>query len=245
MFCFCLDELGIYMTNNKRKIDLKWWINKYNESEKYMKLKRINGTHVLMVSTSQHPLVEDLYGKRTLVGSEFKDRLDKLYYVSMMCENQLYEFYIPASIHKDNNQIADDISTSAAAKQYLMYLGLNESIIHGDDLNLKYKGEDGVYNSADESFTATQYFKDNKKFTDIVVICSSDQQLRWELHSIANGVFPIFYEVQTFESKQRIKRGRGSILDPTIYYTLFYDPLFNGADSLLRKLTREIRKPLI
>lgn len=249
--CFGLDELGNYILNTERKIDPGWWINKYNDAEKYMKMRRTNengskiqnGSYILMVSTSQHPLIKDIYGKRTLVGHEFKERLDKIYQISKMCKDQLYEFYIPASIHKDDNGIVDDISTSSAAENYLIFLGINPDVIHGDDLNLKYKGDDGVYNSADESFVATQYFKDNEKFKDIIVACSPDQQLRWELHSVANGVLPTFYEVQTIESKQRTKHGRGGVLDPTLFYTLFYDPLFNDSDSLLRKISREIRKP--
>jgi len=73
----------------------------------------------------------------------------------------------------------------------------------------------------------------------MTVVCSPGQTNRWRLNAIANGVDPAFVEVDEKHSHQ----GRGNSNDPTVQYTLYYDPTWQDADSFLGKLTREQRKP--
>ncbi len=236
IYGMAISDLENFIAYNKPCVNNEWWEDKYSNAKNYMSLRHRGGDSILIISTSQHPLINGIF-----VGKEFTERLNSAYIFSRMCQNESMEFYVPASIHKDMG-ISDKISTSHAAKNYLISKGINPYIIHGDDLNLKYKGNDGVYNSADEAYVTAQYFHDNKKFKEIFVFCSPDQRFRWGLHSVANGVLPKFTEVSTPESISRTKNGRGGFGDLTIYYTLLYDPTWQK-DSFLGNLSRKIRRP--
>lgn len=209
----------------------------YNSAKEYMQMRRKMMGKILIVSTSQHPLING-----TIVGNEFKARLDTAIKLSTFCPGNDFEFYIPASRHMDKGVI-DSISTSRAAKNYLLLQGIPEEIIHGEDLNTKFKGDKGVYNSADEAYVAAMYFRSNFEFSDFLVACSPDQLMRWELHSVANGVLPMFFTVPTKESQRRKDAGRGGYGDNTLLYTLLHDPDWRNEESFLGKLSREIRKP--
>lgn len=61
-----------------------------------------------------------------------------------------------------------------------MEKGIPEENIFGEDMNYKYKGNLGVYNSADECYVASEIYK-NGRYADLYSICSPNQMLRKQL----------------------------------------------------------------
>ena len=101
------------------------------------------------------------------------------------------EIYVPGSTHVFKGH-ADKISLSKAGINFLSQLGIPLEALHGDDLNIKYKGMDGVYNSADECFVAASYFKDNN-FGRLYSVLSPVQLFRKTFHYMEYGVLPQNY----------------------------------------------------
>jgi len=169
------------------------WINKQEAAKKFMLSRTSNKT--LIEVAAQHPLVDGLYPNE-----EFAKRLDKaieLYNIELQ-NNREIEIYVPGSLHMYNG-VADKISLSEAGKNYLIKKGISKEIIRGTDINNKYKGNFGCYNSADECYVAAQYFKDND-FGKLISVCSPAQMYRKTLFYIQFGVYPMNYSVPTENS---------------------------------------------
>ncbi len=98
----------------------------------------------LIEVAAQHPLN---HGEPDL---EFKERLDFSLelYNKLRKDNRRVKIYIPGSIHSVNG-IQDQYSLSFAGVKYLTKFGVPIEHLLGDEYNQKYKGENGVYNSAD------------------------------------------------------------------------------------------------
>ena len=134
--------------------------------------------------------------------------------------------------------IVDNCSLSQAGKEYLVSIGVDEESIMGNEMNIKYKGEEGVYNSADECFVATQIYNEYS-FCHLHTICSQNQALRKQLFYIAFGVVPFVYTVPSnvlahdfiFELFEAV---------PNIIY---YDHTWQDKDSSNGNRTRNERKP--
>ncbi|MBR3418872.1 MAG: hypothetical protein IKG82_09320 [Oscillospiraceae bacterium] len=187
----------------------------------------------LIEVAANHPLVD---GQPS---SEFKSRLDyaSLLYKRLTEQGKTVKIYVPGSLHMSDG-IVDNCSLSQAGKEYLVSIGVDEESIMGNEMNIKYKGEEGVYNSADECFVATQIYNEYS-FCHLHTICSQNQALRKQLFYIAFGVVPFVYTVPSnvlahdfiFELFEAV---------PNIIY---YDHTWQDKDSSNGNRTRNERRP--
>lgn len=77
---------------------------------------------------------------------------------------------------------------------YLEEKGILETALLGDNMNIKYKGDAGVYNSSDECYVATRIFNDFE-FKELYSVCSPAQLMRKALSYIEFGCVPKMYSV--------------------------------------------------
>jgi hypothetical protein len=186
------------------------------------------------MAAAQHPLKDGRFPDE-----EFEARLRRAaelakHYRALGCE---VEIYVPGSRHMYHGT-PDMVSLATAGTKYLDHLNLGEGIsIHGADLNLRYKGDQGVYNSADECFVA-QYFKDGD-FSLLLVVSSDVQVLRQKLHLLWQGVEALVYAEPVV----------GAYHSPVtemffqIPHTRDTDPSWQETDSELYIKSREERRP--
>jgi hypothetical protein len=161
------------------------WRAKYLAARRFM-AARAGRERVLIEVAAQHPLTGGLRPNE-----EFRARLDRgseLFH-RYGGGDRFCEIYVPGSRHVFEGQ-ADRISLSEAGRTYLAEHGVPAGAIRGDDLNIKYKGDDGVYGSADECFVAASYYRDGE-FGTLVSVCSPAQMIRKTLHYIEFGVLPL------------------------------------------------------
>lgn len=165
------------------------WKELYNKAKENMKLKKGN-TGVLIEVAAQHPLINgekpnEEFEKRLILAIQiFKEKQKK---------GQDTYIYVPGSLHMDN-EISDKISLSEAGKRYLVANGIDENKVYADDMNNKYKGEAGVYNSTDECYVASKIFEE-LNFGELNCVCSSGQMMRKMLSYIRFGYVPYMHTV--------------------------------------------------
>jgi hypothetical protein len=164
-----------------------YWDSQLGVAKDFMML-RSHRKSALIEIAAQHPLID---GRKP--GAEFVARLDRgiQLYRSLQEGGMTVEIYVPGSRHVHNGR-ADEISLSDSGVAYLQAQGVPYQILHGEDLNITYKADAGVYGSADECYVAASYFKD-KGFGRFVSIASPAQVMRKALHYIAFGVLPLCY----------------------------------------------------
>lgn len=170
----------------------KYWAEKYRIAQENMKEQSEKYGAVLIEVASQHPL---LHGREP--NTEFRKRLDKAIelYREWTAQGVDVCIYVPGSRHKYEG-VADDISLSEAGCAYLRSEGIPENVLFGIERNARYKGEDGVYNSADECYVASRIFFDGA-FSKLVCVCSPNQIMRKTMFYIEFGCFPVCYGVTT------------------------------------------------
>jgi len=208
------------------------WRSKYELAHSFMKERAWNKRALIEIG-AQHPLLDGMYPNQ-----EFSARLDRgreLFY-QFEATGGYAEIYVPGSRHKFEGA-PDHISLSEAGRSYLMGKGMPSSMIHGDDLNLQYKGSQGVYGSADECFVAASYFKD-ANFGVLISVCSPAQMLRKTLHYIEFDVIPLNYTVPVADSFHDYIEE----LFEKIPRVLSVGPILQG-DSADARLLREERRP--
>ena len=178
--------------NDEKKIDdelYTTWQNLYQKAKENMQnTKGKSGT--LIEIAAQHPLVN---GEKP--NAEFEERLllaIKIYNEESLKSNQTY-LYVPGSIHM-NNGVSDKISLSEAGKTFLIEHGIPKDHIFGNEMNIQYKGDQGVYNSSDECYVASKIFE-SKKFEKLHCVCSSGQMMRKALSYIRFGYVPAMHTV--------------------------------------------------
>lgn len=189
---------------------------------------------MLIEIAAQHPLVNgdqpgDEFSARLNRGVELFDTFRRL--------APIVEVYVPGSLHMHGGS-PDSVSLSYAGTTYLEAAGIPRSALHGDDLNLTYKGDAGVYNSADECFVTASYFKD-QSFGHLVSVVSPAQLLRKTLHYAAFGVLPLSYTAPTEEMFH-------DYLDEIfekIPYVLLVDHDLQSPESTAAAALRADRKP--
>lgn len=145
---------------------------------------------LLIEVAAQHPLIDGVYPN-----PEFSARLNaaiKRYELERQ-NGEMVKLYVPGSRHMQDG-VADQISLSAAGCNYLETHGVDPTDLYGEDANLKYKGDDGVYNSSDECYVATSLFRD-LGFGRLASYCSPAQLMRKALSYIQFGVLPYMYSV--------------------------------------------------
>ena len=184
-----------YVNSNKENaLPEAFWDRQYKIATDNMKLAKNGEKRVLIEVASQHPLLKD--GSPCL---EFKKRLDKA--IEIYKENNSIgvptSIGVFGSIHKYNNEV-DHCSLSESGKNYLFSHGVDAKDIYAEETIIKYKGEDGVYNSLDESYVTSRVFFDNR-FTDLLAVVSPYQMYRKILVYISQGLIPECIPVYTDE----------------------------------------------
>lgn len=165
------------------------WKNLYAMALDNMRRRSAQQGHLIEVA-AQHPL---LHGEDP--NEEFESRLQFAIglYRRYIAENATVKIYVPGSLHMDKG-VVDKISLSEAGKRYLLRHGVREADIYADDMNTRYKGEKGVYNSTDECFVASRIFED-LGFGKLHCVCSSAQMMRKALSYIYFGYVPYMHTV--------------------------------------------------
>ncbi len=169
-----------------------YWLDKQQAARNTMDSRGEVFDAVLIEVAAQHPLF-----RRREPNTEFRQRLDKAIklYNELTAKGLDVSIYVPGSRHKYNG-IADDISLSEAGCRYLRDKGIPDTALIGDDANQRYKGEDGVYNSADECYVASRIFLEGD-YGKLVCICSPNQIMRKTMLYLEFGCLPTCYGVTT------------------------------------------------
>jgi hypothetical protein len=167
----------------------EFWTAQRDAARAFMATRLPLPTALLEIS-AQHPL---RFGATP--GNEFRARLDMGIYLFDELSHQgiAVQVYVPGSRHQ-HEDIEDFVSLSHAGCAYLRSKGLPEKILHGDDLNARYKGKQGVYGSADEAYVAASFFRD-AGLGRLVSVMSPAQVMRKSLYYLAFGVYPMSYAV--------------------------------------------------
>ena len=211
----------------------EFWKQKQKKAQEEARERRWRYKTVLIEVAAQHPL------KGEMPGIEFQKRLDfgiKLFN-QLKLENTQAQFYVPGSVHCYNG-IQDPVSLSYAGKNYLLEKGIPEDCVFGEEMNTQYKGEKGVYNSADECFVASQIFK-NGEYAYLYCVCSPNQMLRKQLFYLAFETVPRFYTVPCDDMAHDAIYELFEAIPDVIYN----DHTWQEENSFHAKRTREDRKP--
>ncbi|MGW3179037.1 hypothetical protein ACWDD9_07215 [Kitasatospora sp. NPDC001119] len=169
------------------------WRERLSTAQAFMRARR-HLPGVLIEVAAQHPLAD-----RAVPGEEFEARLRRGHelYRGYLEAGRPVEVYVPGSRHRHLG-VEDENSLSRAGGEFLEKLGVPAPVVRGDDLNERYKGEAGVYGSADECFVAASYFRDGG-FGTLVSVCSPAQMMRKTLHYLQFGVYPLTHTAPTAE----------------------------------------------
>lgn len=173
--------------------EYKHWSDKFDIAKNNMKLVK-DGSGILIEVAAQHPLVDGKYPNE-----EFSKRLllaIDLYH-KFRSSNEDVKFYVPGSLHQEGDA-HDTITLSAAGRNFLLEKDIPGTDIFSEDANQKYKGDDGVYNSSDECYVASQLFSD-LEFRQLHCVCSSAQMFRKMLSYIHFGYVPYMHTVSCDE----------------------------------------------
>ena len=232
-------DVSDFSFNLEKTNALKLWNDHEVEAEKNMNKHQIY-KDVLIEVASQHPLNSDgtpLY--------EFAKRLDYAYELYNKLQKKSTEdnitrnikIYVPGSLHLYDG-IPDKCSLSESGKNYLINKGIPENDILADDYNQKYKGDKGVYNSADECYVASQIFL-KERYGKIYAVCSPNQLARKQLFYISFGVMPYFYTVPSENMYHDIVEE----LIEKVPNVIYKDQDWQGEDSIYAQMSREERMP--
>lgn len=131
---------------------------------------------------------------------EFRARLDRTIelYHGLCQENEVVHIYVPGSLHKENG-ISDQCTLSTAGRRYLIERGIPDEAILGDRENERYKGNEGVLNSADECFVASRIFFDGQ-YRELHCVCSPIQVTRKWFYYLEFGLVPLIHSVPIVDS---------------------------------------------
>lgn len=213
----------------------QYWTDKYAIAKDNMADRAEVYDGILIEVAAQHPLF-----RKSEPNAEFKQRLDKAVelYNSFKAKDVPVSIYLPGSRHKYKG-IADNISLSQAAVNYLLSQGIPKDALLGDEYNLLYKGDDGVYNSADECYVASKIFFDGE-YAKLICVCSPNQIMRKNMFYIEFGCLPICYGV-TVENMYH-SNVVNEIFD-SLNTVLYFDHSWQDSESELYKYFRNERKP--
>ena len=213
----------------------QYWKNKLAIAKDNMADRAEIYDGVLIEVAAQHPLF-----RKSEPNAEFKQRLDKAIEIYKLFKEKdiPVSIYLPGSRHKYKG-IADNISLSQAAVNYLLSQGIPNDVLLGDDYNLRYKGDDGVYNSADECYVASNIFFDGE-YAKLISICSPNQIMRKNMFYIEFGCLPICYGVTT---ENMYHANIVNEIFDSLNTVLYFDHSWQDSESELYKYFRNERKP--
>ena len=174
-----------------------------DEADVYWKSKSEAGVHdstskkVLIEIAAIHPLIDGKPGKEF---SEHLEQAIELYHMEVKKGNTPI-MYIPGSLHyvinkETGSAEVDSQPLSEAGKEFLIDHGIPEGAIRANVVNLDIKGEDGVYNSGDECYVATQIAK-AEGCRRIISVVSPVQLYRKALFYQEFGYTPELYATGT------------------------------------------------
>ncbi len=215
----------------------EYWKQKFLSAMQFMSERRDEYAEGFLIEVAaQHPLRGEKPNR------EFEERLKyavQLYKKLMATDNEerVVKIYVPGSRHKFNGKV-DPISLSAAGKAYLISKGIPAEDIYGEEANDRYKGEDGVYNSADECYVASELFKSGD-FGCLYCICSPVQVMRKTLFYYEFGVLPQCISVPT----QKMYHSAIDELFDSIPNVLYLDHDWQDKKNEAFIKSRENRKP--
>ena len=191
----------------------QYWRGLQAKAKNNMLFHHTTGSGALIEVAANHPLREGRYPSE-----EFSSRLDYAVslYRHLFENNARVKIYVPGSRHRFNDH-TDTVSLSKAGKEYLLKQGIPPSDILGEEENDHYKGESGVYNSADECFVASKIYLD-QDFQKLYCVCSPNQMPRKKLFYMAFGVTPDFYTVPSDNSAHDDVYELLEALPDVIYY---------------------------
>ena len=166
-----------------------YWESRYRCAKENMDA-HLTGERLLIETAAQHPLKNGM-----LPGTEFEARLKRTLeiYRHETALGHKVTVYVPGSLHQYHG-VADAVSLSRAGVDYLMQNGIPEADLMGEEANLRYKGGDGVYNSADECYVTSRIFLDGD-FGRLLCVCSPHQLIRKKLYYTEFGVLADFVTV--------------------------------------------------
>lgn len=194
------------------------------------------GKGILIEAAAKHPLVMGRFPD-----AEFSERLNyaaELYHRFRTNEKDLpVMIYVPGSRHRSGT-MSDCVSLSAAGREYLLEKGIPSEDVLGDEENRRYKGDDGVYNSADECFVASGLYNE-RFFKKLCCVCSPGQAARKQLFYLAFGVIPEIYTVPCDDSAHDFVYELLEAVPDVIYR----DHTWQDKDSPNRIRTRNDRIP--
>lgn len=167
------------------------WRELYAAAEKNT-MDRLGNQGVLIEVAAQHPLMED---GRPNEEFEKRLRLGKDIYDKERAKGIPVKIYVPGSLHQDNG-VVDEISLSSAGVAFLTELGVAKEDLYGENANMQFKGNQGVYNSSDECYVAVKLFE-SLNYGRLHCVCSSAQMMRKALSYIQFGILPYFHTVTT------------------------------------------------
>lgn len=164
-----------------------YWAEKYKHA---LQTQVADPKRVLIQISAQHPLVNG-----DTPNEEFCSRLNAgiALYHELKEHGKQVKFYIPGSTHAENGQL-DALPLSEAGKNYLLAQNIPATDIYANDMNIKYKGNDGVYNSADECYVCAKIYID-EGFEELHCFCSPLQVLKNQLFFIENGILAKIYSI--------------------------------------------------
>lgn len=215
-----------------------YWRDLYEHAKSNM--LSYDGESDLIEVAAQHPLLSS--GKPA---KEFAARLDKAAEVYRKLEEQGQHavIYVPGSLHRYRKNVnapwkTDPCSLSHAGVEYLKSKGIPEEDLLGEEENQRYKGELGVYNTADECYVASKIFEDGD-YRRLHCVCSPNQLIRKKLFYIAFGVIPYYHTV----SSENMAHDDIHELFHSIPEILSRDHTWQGEDSVNGNRTRRERNP--
>lgn len=215
------------------------------EADIYWKHRAESGIHedtknVLIEVAATHPLIN---GKP---GSEFQEHLEQAIdlYHQELNKGKRPIIYVPGSLHyivdkKTNIPMVDSQPLSEAGKEFLIEHGIPEEFIRANVANLDIKKEDGVYNSGDECYVATQIAKE-ENCGRILSVVSPVQLYRKALFYQEFGYNPELYATGT----EKTNHNYVGELFWSLYITYMNDQDWQtGFLSYLTRKERDIEYP--
>lgn len=165
-----------------------YWLDKQKQALKKMSARE--DCSAVLIECASKVLKDGLHPD-----DEFCARLDRTneLYHRFSSENVAVHIYVPGSLHKEGD-ITDLCTLSTAGKRYLVEHEIPEEVILGDAENERYKGDEGVLNSADECFVASRIFHDGD-YRELHCICSPVQVTRKWFYYLEFGLVPLIHSV--------------------------------------------------
>ena len=171
----------------------EYWCEKQRQAQQTMEGRR--GCNGILIECASKVLEDGLHPDL-----EFRARLDRTIelYPELCQENEVVHIYVPGSLHKENG-ISDQCTLSTAGRRYLVERGIPDEIILGDRENERYKGDEGVLNSADECFVASRIFFDGQ-YRELHCVCFPIQVTRKWFYYLEFGLVPLIHSVPIVDS---------------------------------------------